>query len=109
MTAPPSLPFGRHRGVPLPDVPDDYLAWVCRTFDAADPSRAAAAVELARRGLSVPETWPPARRPVPGECPRCHLCPGLVIFWAERRDGRRQLRRECSQCGTWLGTAPRTK
>jgi hypothetical protein len=39
-----------------------------------------------------------------GPCPRCG---GPATYnWQEIRDGRRQVRASCRQCGTWLGFAP---
>src|SRR5206468_3705505 len=38
-----------------------------------------------------------------------HRCGGSALrhVWSEDRQGRRQVRRECACCGTWLGFAPR--
>lgn len=30
------MPFGKHRGLPLEDIPGDYLSWVLRCAEAAD-------------------------------------------------------------------------
>ena len=53
------LRFGRHKGVPLPDVPDDYLEWLTR-----EPGMDADAVFTARHHLKMR-----AGRPVRGARP----------------------------------------
>jgi hypothetical protein len=46
-----SLPFGMYPGVPLPEVPTDYLAWAWRGFLERRPDlRDAVLEELHRRG-----------------------------------------------------------
>jgi hypothetical protein len=43
-----TMPFGKYKGWPLADLPDDYLKWVCEVADR-DPLQSAAAAEAARR------------------------------------------------------------
>jgi len=47
----PRFPFGRHRNVPLPQVPADYLEWMLRADDPPfdDDIRATVTSELSRR------------------------------------------------------------
>lgn len=44
-----SIPFGRYRGCPLEDLPDDYLQWLL-TIELRTPLREAVREEAARRG-----------------------------------------------------------
>jgi hypothetical protein len=97
----PALPFGRHKDVPITDVPAAYLAWLIRTVRLSSGLRRAVAAELSRRGLDVPPPPPP---PEPGRCWRCGGT-DCVYRWAEDRLGRRQLRRECERCGQFRGFA----
>jgi hypothetical protein len=46
---PASLPFGRHKGEPLGQVPSHYLAWFLRECKPSTGLRAAVAAELTRR------------------------------------------------------------
>jgi Putative quorum-sensing-regulated virulence factor len=43
-----AMPFGRHRGVPLDELPVDYLEWLL-TRDLRDPLKSAAQAEWVRR------------------------------------------------------------
>jgi hypothetical protein len=43
------MPFGRHRGVPLDQLPTGYLAWLAQLDDLRDPLRRAVIAECARR------------------------------------------------------------
>jgi hypothetical protein len=43
------MPFGRHRGEPLEDVPSDYLDWLLRVCTLQPPLRRAVQDEVARR------------------------------------------------------------
>jgi len=98
-----ALPFGKHKGQALPTVPAEYLTWAIRTVRLSSGLQRAVAAELARRGVDAPRPPPP---PDPGPCWRCG---GLQYRcrWTEDRLGRRQVRRECANCGTWRGFAPR--
>jgi hypothetical protein len=48
-TPAPTMPFGRHRGLPLPDVPGRYLSWLAGLPDLAEPLGSQVAAELQRR------------------------------------------------------------
>src|SRR5579872_2123855 len=91
-TQPPALPFGRHKGLPLAEVPASYLLWCLRECKLSSGLRAAVAGELARRGVEAPA--PPEPRPVPP----CRYCGGarFVCRWQEDRRGGRRLRAECA-------------
>ena len=101
------LPFGRHRGQPLGTVPTSYLTWLAATVKLSTGLRNAVAAELTRRGLPVPTPPTPAEKPLP-PCGRCGSTTSPRLTWHETRSGTRQIRRECSRCGTWLGAAPQT-
>ena len=99
---PPSLPFGRHRNVPLPQVPASYLHWALRECRLSSGLRGAVAAELSSRGVPVPPPPPPAPlRP----CQRC----GASDFrhaWQQDRAGNRRVRRTCRRCGGFVCFAP---
>jgi hypothetical protein len=44
------MPFGRFRGLPVEDLPDTYLQWLC-TLDLRPPLLYAVQGEAARRGI----------------------------------------------------------
>jgi exodeoxyribonuclease X len=46
-----SLPFGKHRGIPMADVPSDYLQWILRQDKAEPDVRATAEHHLKLRGV----------------------------------------------------------
>lgn len=64
------FPFGKHRGKPLPDIPNGYLAWVLRECDLDPWLRAAVQCELQRR-LDV--AYGPSPGPGPGFHPPVQL------------------------------------
>src|SRR6266508_761495 len=103
----PCLWFGKHKGIPLPDVPTDYLLWALATVKLSSGIWAAAVAELASRGIQ-----PPLRRESPSACWRgpCHRCGDRQVNyrWHEYRNGVRQVRASCARCGQQLGHAPRT-
>jgi hypothetical protein len=43
------MPFGKHKGWPLVDVPDDYLAWLLSLGHLREPLRSAVESERVRR------------------------------------------------------------
>jgi hypothetical protein len=99
---PQTLPFGKHRGQPLPTVPSDYLQWALRKVKLSTGLCAGVAGELARRGEEVPP------QPPPPPAPTCKRCPGArtLARWMEDRRGQRRLRAECGRCRRWLGFLP---
>jgi hypothetical protein len=99
----PILPFGKHKGQPLADVPGDYLRWALLTVKLSSGLRTAVADELTRRGVPVPDPPPPRVPP----CPRC-AAGDFVVRSQEDRLGRRQLRAECARCRKWLTYLPAT-
>ena len=51
------MPFGRYRGAPLEQIPDDYLEWLVALSDLREPLRTHVAHEYQRRfgeGAAVP-------------------------------------------------------
>ena len=48
-SASPLLPFGKFRGTPLSDVPDDYLMWLATRDDLRNPLLKHVLNEMARR------------------------------------------------------------
>jgi hypothetical protein len=96
------LPFGKHQGQPLPEIPPGYLQWLLRECKLSSGLRSAVADELVRRGL-------PAPPPPPTPEPACHWCgfDGEMNYgWMQDRLGRRQIRRTCGSCDRRLGFAP---
>jgi hypothetical protein len=77
-TTPVALPFGKHRGEPLHDVPSGYLKWVLENLDRLEPDlKAALAAELrTRERRPRPATHEPTstrpREPAPE--PLCDVC-----------------------------------
>jgi hypothetical protein len=56
-----TMPFGRFRGVPLDELPDQYFEWLL-TIALREPLRAAVAHEARRRGaIADPRGWQPQR------------------------------------------------
>jgi hypothetical protein len=43
------MPFGKHKGVPLAELPDDYLDWLASLDDLRPPLRAAVHREVRKR------------------------------------------------------------
>ncbi len=84
------MPFGRHRGAPLSELPDRYVEWLGGKLDEwREPFRSALAVELARRNGA---TLPGVANGAPTSSPR-------------RESARRRAREQqdaavnCSICG----------
>lgn len=55
------MPFGKHKGTPLEDVPEDYLVWVLDNCERISPTLRRAIQQVL--GLEVDEPQP---RPPPG-------------------------------------------
>jgi hypothetical protein len=98
----PSLPFGQHRGVPLPNVPTPYLLWLLREVKLSPGLRGNVADELARRGVEAPQP-PPYRPPT---CQKCGPRSGLLASWMQDAAGKKRIRGECGQCRAYLGFLP---
>jgi hypothetical protein len=92
-----TLPFGKHKGAPLVDVPTAYLDWALREVKLTSGLRAAVTAELQRRGVRPPAA---AVRPEPVCCRA-----GLSYTWGRDSLGRPIIRRWCAACGRCLGLA----
>jgi hypothetical protein len=80
MSAQPSLPFGRHKGTAIDEVPPDYLAWLLANTTNLRPNTKAMIEEsLARRGGTAPAARAPKKKAAPAgaesdgpiPCPAC--------------------------------------
>jgi hypothetical protein len=100
-----TIPFGKHKDQPLPDVPSSYLSWLLGAVKLSSGLRAAVAGELERRGM-VPRPAPPPAPPSP--CPRCGWWK-MRHAWMENSRGQRMLRRECGRCRSFCGFAPQVE
>jgi uncharacterized protein (DUF3820 family) len=89
------LPFGKHKGRPLPAVPTGYLEWISRETKLSSGLRSAVAAELKSRGLQAPAPLPP--RPA-NTCFRCGPAPGVTLRWLQDALGRRRIRATCNHC-----------
>jgi hypothetical protein len=105
-TTPPgaasAMPFGKHKGQPLSDVPGDYLVWLLRECKLSSGLRVAVADELTRRG----QRPPPVEVPPPPRCPDCKSASEPRYTWQQRRDGGRCIRGECAACQRFLAFVP---
>ena len=52
------MSFGKHKGRPIKEIPDDYLAWVLKTVDLREPLESALRNEWDRRHRPEPEPDP---------------------------------------------------
>ncbi len=80
-----TMPFGKHKGLPLTELPGGYLSWLAEKFsEFHEPFRSALEAELARRGGAMlpgvangseptPAPRAPARRRAP-EAPASAMC-----------------------------------
>jgi ribosomal protein L37E len=104
---PASLPFGRHKDTPLPEVPADYLRWLLGSVKLSTGLVAAVVEELVRRG--IPREGLPAVVEKPH--PPCRKCgpAGVRLVWQPLSNGRRHLRAECRKCGRLIYFAPQTQ
>jgi hypothetical protein len=97
MGTPMIMPFGKHKGQPLAEVPSEYLRWLT-TIKLSPGLRTAVHTELAERGEKVPPA-PLAKKP---HCRRCggHL---LCLTWQELGGaGGRAIRADCLRCGRFV-------
>jgi hypothetical protein len=102
------MPFGKHRGAPLTDVPTSYLAWVMRTCKLSTGLRSAMGEELRSRP-DCPEDLPP--EPAANTPPSCRGCGGtdLHLTWQPLGGaGGRVIRADCRGCGAFVYFAPQT-
>jgi hypothetical protein len=100
------MPFGKHRGRPLSEIPDGYLQWLLREVAKLSAGlRAAAVAELTRRGRPVPDAPPP-----PPRDPRCWRCGSqrLRPGWMQVAGGGQRIKLTCADCGRSGGFAPHT-
>jgi hypothetical protein len=100
------LPYGLHRGKPLPSVPTSYLLWMIGACKLSSGLRAALAEELTRRGFPTPA--PPL--PQPPECQRCRRkgrpSGSYTCTWQELSNGERRIRASCGVCWGFLTFLP---
>jgi uncharacterized protein (DUF3820 family) len=98
------LPFGRHEGQPLADVPTRYLLWFYTTCSPSAGLRQAIYDVLQARG-DCPDGLQPPPPPAPLVCPRCNSA-FVRVTWQERQDGTRILRADCTFCGGFIRFLP---
>jgi uncharacterized protein (DUF3820 family) len=101
-----TMPFGKHKGKPPGDVPQDYLTWFLKTCKLSPGLRAAVHDVLLQRGAD-PSNLPPEPEPNPAPC--CRGCGGddLALCWQLHRaseDG--VFRLSARGAGRLLGVAP---
>lgn len=99
-----TLPFGKHKGTPLVEVPADYLLWVLKECKLSSGLRLSIGNELRRRSVETPAP-PPLKHP-----PRCDRCTSDLfhVGWMEDRSGKRRIRASCS-CGRFLTFLPQNE
>jgi hypothetical protein len=100
-----TIPFGRYKDRPLPDIPASYLHWLLRETKLSSGLRAAVEGELRSRGVTPPAAPPPAP---PAPCRRCGDT-RHVHRWALDRLGRRVIRKACAGCERFCGFAPQVE
>jgi hypothetical protein len=108
-----AIPFGKHAGRPLPEVPTSYLCWLTGECRLSRGIRQAVEAELSRRGVPVPtnpaeairQRQVDARRQEP--CRRCRSVERRY-YWQTCSNGVKQVKAECSGCGGNLGFLPQT-
>jgi hypothetical protein len=58
-----NMPFGKHRGTPLEELPGGYLAWLATLDNLRDPLRDAVDAERRRRGQGAQLSLSPVTSP----------------------------------------------
>jgi uncharacterized protein (DUF3820 family) len=48
-----TMPFGKHKGTPLRELPDDYLLWLSLLPELRDPLLTAVHLEMDRRNAAA--------------------------------------------------------
>jgi uncharacterized protein (DUF3820 family) len=97
------MPFGKHRGQPLRDIPTSYLRWLVGGVKLSSGLRLAVAEELQRRGVEV--GLPPSQPFPVRACDRCPAA-GVAFGWAEDSLGRKRVRASCTVCDCLLAIPP---
>src|SRR5262249_5466072 len=98
-----TLPFGKHKNIPLPDVPLSYLQWLLREVKLSYGLRAAVTDEVSRRSGTPPPALAPPKSP---RCSDCRSASEPRYTWQQDRAGNRRIRAECAACGRFLTFAP---
>jgi hypothetical protein len=96
-----TLPFGRHKGAALANVPTPHLAWAIRTVRLSSGLRAAVRTELTSRP-DCPSDLPDEPAP---RTPQCRRCGGveLRLAWQGLSRGTgRVIRGDCRRCGQFV-------
>jgi uncharacterized protein (DUF3820 family) len=73
------MPFGKHRGTPVKDIPADYLLWLRKNVELRGPLAAAVKDALTWKHIPIPEApqaSQPAPRPVAPAMPKRQWRPG---------------------------------
>jgi len=63
-----TMPFGKFRGTPIRELPDDYINWLLSLDDLRDPLAGAIAAEHNRRVFGAPRSER-ADTPLQNDCP----------------------------------------
>jgi hypothetical protein len=95
-----------YTGQALRSIPSDYLAWSLRTCKLSTPLRTAVRAELLSRH-DCPRL-PPEPTPKPLLCPERGSADAR-LYWQEQASGRKALRADCAQCGSFIKFAAQTK
>jgi uncharacterized protein (DUF3820 family) len=74
------MPFGKHKGASLKDIPGDYLRWLS-TIELREPLRGAVMAAL-NLTVQIPTAAPRAPQPAPRPKPK----PSAGRFWPESED-----------------------
>jgi hypothetical protein len=81
------MPFGRHRGKLLRDVPTAYLAWMLRTCDLDPLLKRDAQVELESRRTTAHTPWPNKPPPTDWSAVITKWYRGLIMDYHPDRGG----------------------